>query len=180
MALSKSYTGKIIGDIVRNIAEEVGEQRLRPQDILDIINLAILKIYADLPKLLYQKPVERTVSSGYIDLSDLTVEVIIKITDTNNKKWVPAGVDEIENLEDNTRKQNAIYYSHEGTRLKVYKGSNTSDYGTISMLYEREIELCETEDDFIDVPDKYAPAVMEIAKSLTYEKLKTATAKEAK
>ena len=180
MALSKSYTGKIIGDIVRNVAEEYGQNRLQPQDVLDYVNLAVLKVYNDIPKFLYQTPVTRTVSSGYIDLSDLIVEKIEKITDTANGIWIPAGIDEIENFADNTRRQNNVYYSHEGQRVKVYKGDNTSAYGTISMLYEREIVLCDDETDFIDVPDKYAPAVMEIAKAITHEKLKVATVKESK
>ena len=173
MALSKNYTCKIIGDVIRNIAEEYHENRLQPQDIIDIVNLAILKVYADIPKLLYQQPQAITVSNGYVDLSSLTVENIVKITDTNNGKWIPFGIDEIENLAENTRKQGNVYYSHEGTRIFVYKGTDTAAYGTITMLYEREIILCTKESDKIDVPDKFAPAVMELAKAIVYEKLKT-------
>lgn len=180
MALSKSYTAKVIGDVVRNIASEYGNNKLQPRDILDYVNLAVLKVYNDIPKFLYQFPVTVTVSGGFIDLSSLIVEAIIKITDTANNKWIPAGPDEIENFTDNIRRQNNVYYSHEGQRVKVYKGDNTSDYGTITMLYEREITLCSSEDDYIDVPDKYAPAVMEIAKAITHEKLRISLAKETK
>lgn len=177
MALSKSFTAKIVSDEIRNIAEELGSNRLQPKDILDFINLATLSIYKDLPKKLYEEPVALTITNDEADISAITVEEIIFVDDSANGEVIPVDYSTIRNLANNSRKQNNVYYSHEGQKLKFYKGDQLSSYGTVTLTYIREIELVADETDKLDVPDRFVPKVIEIAKSITYEKLRIATNK---
>jgi len=177
MPLSKSFTAKIVADEIRNIAEEQNKSRLQPQDVIDYINLGVLRVFEKLDKNFYQTTYNLAVNSDSLDISALNVDSIIKIVDQTNGKLIKTGADEIENLTDNSRKQSNIYYYQEGETLRLYKGSNISTYGIMRLVYVRGLELCTKETDFLDVPDKLVPEVLEIAKNITYEKLNTATKK---
>ena len=179
MALSKNYTAKVGIDIIRNIAEEQENSKLQPTDMFDYLNLAIQTVYKDLPQKFYQDTDDTiSVSGDSLDISTLNIADIIKIVDETNGKLIPVGPDEIENLADNPRKQSNIFYYQEGQRIRLYKGDNISSYGTMRIVFFRELELVSAETDYLDVPDRFVPTVLEVAKRITYEKLRISTKKD--
>lgn len=112
----------------------------------------------------------------YVDLTQLSyaVDKIIKLVDSINGLCIPVGDFEFQGLANNTLKQNNVFYNHYGDKLLIYKGSNVATLGSLSLYYYRQPIRWSSDNDYIDLKDKYMNLLIAKCKNSIYEFLKIA------
>lgn len=105
-------------------------------------------------------------NSSQLDLSGLKITKVRKIYDSLNGEFIEVtDARDFENLSKFTQKQNKIYFYQNGEIIKLYKGSNVTAYGTISLDYFGYPELPAIETDKIDLPDEHMGLVIQKAQN---------------
>lgn len=107
-------------------------------------------------------------STANIDISSLKVDKIIKIKDSvsglvSEKKDLA-----FENLSGISTYSNSVFYNHFGETLFLFKGSNVTSWGTLTLYYYRYPTLLAAEGDYVDMRDKYVPLLIEKSVSDVY------------
>ena len=106
-----------------------------------------------------------------IDLSDLRVINITKITESNTGEVIKTGDKEFDNIKRFPEKQNKIYYHTHGQTLYLYKGERVGNIGTLTLYYNSYPQLFTDDNSFLDIRDNYVPLVIATAKVYCLEHL---------
>lgn len=101
-----------------------------------------------------------------LDLSALRIFAIRKLNDDVNGEYVEVNdARDFENLYKYPQKQNKVYFYQNGEIIKLYKGTNISVLGTITLDYFSYPSLPAAETDFLDIPDQHIGLVIQKAQN---------------
>lgn len=101
-------------------------------------------------------------STAMLDISALEIYKIRHLIDSLNGEVIEVkDAREFENLSRYPQKQNKIYYRVHGETIQLYKGSNITAYGTLTLHYYGYPAKPATEDDYIDMKDFRIPNVIQ-------------------
>jgi len=117
-------------------------------------------------------------SAAFLDLSGLKVDKIIKVVDSTSGLVSERNDLTFEGLQNNDQMTRGVFYNHFGEYLYLYKGSNVTSWGTLTVYYYRIPTLVTAVTDYIDIKDKYIPLLIDKCKVDIYELAKMAPPKE--
>lgn len=117
-------------------------------------------------------------SAAFLDLSALKVDKISKVVDSINGLLSERQDLTFEGLANNNQMTRGVFYNHFGEYLYLYKGSNVTSWGTLTVYYYRLPTLVTQTTDYIDMKDKYIPLLIDKSKLDIYELAKLAPPKE--
>lgn len=170
MALSKTYTAKLVANLIRGIVRELGNKVLQPEEILEYINLAQQIVYNGMDKTRYQTSGSFPITANVIDLSAQKIRQVIKIKDAANGVYFEetnANLFELIGCDPNKK---SIYYQLVGEKIEIQPKDNTLD-ANATVYYIREITPITAETEYLDVPDGEVPKVLEIAEQTVRRQL---------
>lgn len=108
-------------------------------------------------------------SGTNLDLSSLKIDKIIKVVDSTNGLVGPTPDFAFENLAGIDDYDDSVFYNHFGESLLLFKGSNVSAWGTLTVYYYRLPVLVSADADYIDMKDKHIPLLIDKCKLELYE-----------
>lgn len=108
-------------------------------------------------------------SATYLDLTSLKVDKIIKLSDSINKLVTSAPDFNFENLSGIDEYTESLFYNHFGETLFLFKGSDITNWGTLTLSYYRLPVLVTATTDYIDMKDKHIPLLIDKCKLELYE-----------
>lgn len=101
-------------------------------------------------------------SSASLDLSGLHLYRVRKLIDSISGEVIEVqDAREFENLSRYPQKQNKIYFYVHGETIHLFKGSNITAYGTLTLHYFGYPAKPATEDDYLDIKDYHIPVVIQ-------------------
>jgi hypothetical protein len=108
----------------------------------------------------------------YLSEFDININKFIKLVDSINGLVINKGNSvEFEGIKYNGNKKNNVYCHYSGGIIELYKGSNVSQFGSLILTFLRIPYKCDTENDLLDIKDKYVPLILAKAKAYFYESL---------
>jgi len=101
-------------------------------------------------------------SSAILDVSGLQIYRIRKLVDSISGEVIEVkDAREFENLSRYPQKQNKIYFFQNGETIHLFKGSNISAFGTLTLYYFGYPAKPATENDYLDIKDFHIPIVIQ-------------------
>jgi len=113
-------------------------------------------------------------STSSLDLSALKISKIIKLVDATNGEVAPAGDSDFEKLVDFDEYSESVCYNHVGESLELFKGSDVTSWGTLTLHYYRTPNLLSADTDYVDLKDDYIGLLIDKCKLVVYEIAKQA------
>lgn len=117
-------------------------------------------------------------SAAFLNLSGLKVDKVVKVVDSVNGLLSERADLTFEGLANNNQMTRGVFYNHFGEYLYLYKGSNISSWGTLTVYYYRLPTLVTQTTDYIDMKDKYIPLLIDKCKVDIYELAKMSPPRE--
>ncbi|MGV8131549.1 MAG: hypothetical protein ACP5N7_05620 [Candidatus Pacearchaeota archaeon] len=99
-------------------------------------------------------------SSSYLDVSSLNIDKINKLVCSINKNISEVPTNDFEDLSDAYTK--SCFYSYEGGFIYLFKGSEVSTFGTLTLSYNRLPILPTSGSEYIDLEEKHIPLLIDL------------------
>ena len=171
--LSRKFRSIDVESRIRVATNQLDNKTIGMTDFKALINvntLNLIEALGDKTARDYRIKVTRTVTAdNEIDLSDLKINNIIKLKDSDYGLIGVKDEDEWENLGNIEDYRESIFFIRYGEIISIFKGNLISVLGTISLYYDREPILVTADTDYIDLKDKYIPQLIELCKKDIYE-----------
>jgi hypothetical protein len=168
----KTTHGLVAADIGKRIAIWIGTTRAaiaEIESITDVNNFVITKALGGNGTANYA--VFSSHSSTTINLSQYRISNVTKVYDSINKEVVEHGDKDFDNIYRFPTKQNKCYYNVRGQYMYLYKGTDVSAFGDLTMTFNGYPQITTEDDDNLDIRDMYIPLVILKAKNFCLEHL---------